>query len=165
MNPLVRIGLQLAVVMGCLYGAYHHGVSTTTEHYQGVIAKANQDHAEAVAKLQQQARDKERQHGEQLATIDQQHQEKLSHEINSRDRTIADLRAGNVRVRQRFTCPAASDQRVPSTSTSTSGGDEAQAGGLQREDAEFFVRFASEADEVTLQLQACQATVRSDRGQ
>lgn len=165
MNPLLKYAIALALVASTLFGAYHHGCSVTAADYELKITKANEQHAAALADLQAKARAAEDRNAQQIAAIDRTHQERLSHEIDSRDRTIADLRAGTVSVRKRFTCPASTDQRMPGAPASTGGSDAAQAGGLQQADAEFFVRFASEANAVALQLQSCQAVVKADRGE
>lgn len=77
------------------------------------------------------------------------------------DSTISDLRADNLRLRRKFTCPDPAN--AGATAASAGIGDGGAQGGLQQSDAEFLVRLAAEADAVALQLQACQAIVRSDR--
>ena len=67
--------------------------------------------------------------------------------------TIAGLRAGTLRVRDRFRCPAGVSQ-APAGAGSA---DDAGPGGLQREDAEFLVRIADEADAIARKLNALQA--------
>lgn len=66
------------------------------------------------------------------------------------DRTIADLRAGTVRLRPRFTCPA-----VPEGAGASSESVTADPGGLRIEDAEFLVRLAGEADRAADERQQC----------
>lgn len=163
MNPLIKFGAAIAMVLVVLFGAYHHGCSVTAAAYELKITEANEQHAAALADLQAKARATEDRSAQQIAAIDRTHQERLTHEIDSRDRTIADLRAGTVSVRKRFTCPAGADQRVLDAPISTGSSDAAQGGGLQQADAEFLIRFASEADQAVTQLAACQAVVRADR--
>lgn len=88
---------------------------------------------------------------------------KARHEID-----LASLRAGNVRVRERFTCPAGgSAGGAGSAAKAVSGpagmGDAASSGGLRGEDVEFLLREAERADQAVRQLMACQAIVRNDR--
>ena len=66
---------------------------------------------------------------------------------------IASLRAGTLRVRDRFRCPAGVSQ-APAGAGSA---DDPGPGGLQREDAEFLVRIADEADAIARKLNALQA--------
>lgn len=67
-------------------------------------------------------------------------------------RTIACLRDGSCRMRDRFTCP-----RLPGAAQAAPGNDDSAAFGLQVEDGEFLVREASRADGVADQLRQCQA--------
>jgi len=75
------------------------------------------------------------------------------------NRTIADLRRGTVRVRDRFTCQGA----MPQAAGSASGSHPAGQGGLSVQDAEFLVRFAGEADAIASRLTACQRVIAADR--
>lgn len=94
------------------------------------------------------------------ADIDTAYQKGITDGKVQLDSTLSDLRADVIRLRKRFSCPAAG---VPAAAASATVGDDAEASGLQREDAEFLVRLASDADAIALQLKACQAIVKSDR--
>jgi hypothetical protein len=76
---------------------------------------------------------------------------------NEKDAVIADLRAGNVRLRQRFTCPTPA---VPNSPTASGQRDGGEGSGLLEQDAEFLVRLAAEADERVTQLTACQNVLK-----
>lgn len=76
-----------------------------------------------------------------------------------KDSILADLRNANLRLRRRFSCPAS----VSSASGSAAGGDGATQSGLLREDAEFLVRLAAEADQRVSQLTACQAVLKEQQ--
>lgn len=95
------------------------------------------------------------------ADIDTAYQKGITDGKVQLDSTLSDLRADVIRLRKRFSCPAAS---VQATAAGAPVSDDAEAGGLQREDAEFLVRLASDADAIALQLKACQAIVENDRG-
>lgn len=73
--------------------------------------------------------------------------------LAERDRLLADLRAGNVRLRDKFRCP---DRRLPGATGPAAGSDGAEGGVLSVEDQEFLVRLGAEADDVARQLTACQ---------
>jgi hypothetical protein len=75
------------------------------------------------------------------------------------DRTIADLRRGAIRLRDRFTCKST----VPGPTTSAGGSDEASQGGLLRTDQEFLLHIGAEADGVARTLQACQDILSAER--
>ena len=95
------------------------------------------------------------------ADIDTAYQKGITDGKVQLDSTLSDLRADVIRLRKRFSCPAAG---VSAAAASATVGDDAEASGLQREDAEFLVRLASDADAIALQLNACQAIVENDRG-
>ncbi len=78
--------------------------------------------------------------------------------LAERDAVIASLRAGTVRVRDRFRCPT---PRLPEAAPGSGGSDGAGGGGLLPEDAEFLLQFAAEADAAARRLTACQAIIRS----
>lgn len=67
------------------------------------------------------------------------------------DRTIAGLRSGTVRLRERFTCPAA---KAPGASAEPV----TEESGLRVTDAEFLVRFADEADTIADERNQCIAS-------
>lgn len=108
----------------------------------------------------QRVLDSERATAKTQADIDTAYQKGITDAQAQLDSTLADLRSDVIRLRKRFSCPAAS---VPATVAGAPVGDDAESGGLQREDAEFLVRLASDADAIALQLKACQAIVKSDR--
>lgn len=74
--------------------------------------------------------------------------------IAERDGLLADLRAGNLRLRDKFRCPSGG---VSGTAGSAAGGDGPEGGVLSVEDQTFLVRLGAEADDVARQLTACQA--------
>jgi hypothetical protein len=70
-------------------------------------------------------------------------------------RTIADLRNGTLRLRDRFTCPKASRDSAASAP--------AEESGLLVSDAEFLVQFAAEADTIAADLNQCIASYNALR--
>ena len=78
---------------------------------------------------------------------------------------LNDVRSGTVSLRDRFTCPNTTDSgnSVPTVTASASIDNATEKRGLQREDAEFLVQLAGQADEVTRQLSACQAMLVQER--
>ncbi|CAG2144472.1 hypothetical protein LMG31506_03013 [Cupriavidus yeoncheonensis] len=156
----------LMVFAALFFGGVKVGTNGTNSAWQ---AKYNADLANAnkrTADAEKRERDKEDQHADDMAALDAKHTKELADAKTISDRTIADLRAGSIRVRDRLTCPAASGPGTASQAgTGASMGDAAARGGLQAADAELVLRIAGEADEVAVQLAACQAIVRMDRGQ
>jgi hypothetical protein len=84
-----------------------------------------------------------------VTAIDKKHTEEQERAKKDFDRTIADLRADNIRVRKAHTCP--------SGPTSLSDGEE--GGGLSTDDAEFLLRESERADDVVRQLTELQEYV------
>ncbi|AXF38215.1 putative Rz-like lysis protein [Ralstonia phage phiRSP] len=126
------------------------------------LAKAHKERADA----EQRARDIEAQRAADMATLDAYYQKELSDAKTVSDRTIAGLRAGTLRVRERFTCPGGAT-RTGAAGQAGAGagvGDAATRYGLQAEDVAVLLLEADRADEVTIALRACQAIVRGDRG-
>jgi hypothetical protein len=70
-------------------------------------------------------------------------------------RTIADLRNGTLRLRDRFTCPKASRDPAPSAP--------AEESGLLVSDAEFLVQFSAEADTIADERNQCIASYNALR--
>jgi hypothetical protein len=120
------------------------------------LATANKERADA----EQAARDVEAKRVADMAALDANYQKELSDAKADADATIAGLRAGTVRLRDRFHC-AAHPSAVPSTakaSTSPSGADDAT--GLQPADAGFLVRLVKDAD---AKVSALQRVLRNER--
>jgi hypothetical protein len=74
------------------------------------------------------------------------------------DRTVANVRADNLRLRERF---RACSNKLSTNSDPARGDDAANKGGLSRADEELALRIGAEADQVVHQLAACQQYVRS----
>lgn len=72
--------------------------------------------------------------------------------------TIADLRSGALRLRNRFTCPG-----VPRDPATTGQPESASAYGLRAEDAEFLVRFADKRDQIADERNQCIASYNALR--
>jgi len=163
-----RILIEVCVALVLAIAGFFYGSSITADSlnasHKAEIQTINARNAKAVVALQSNVRALEQGRVTDMATLDKQFTERLKHEIDSKDRTIADLRAGTVQLRKRFSCDDRTAQGgTGAPGTSTSLGDAGTPGGLQTEDAEFLLREAGRADEVVAQLSACQAIVRKDR--
>ena len=133
------------------------GYSQAADRYKLIIAAKEAEYAKAVAGAEAKARKAEQKHAADMAAIDTQHQEAINHVAQDRDRTIASLRAGALRLRPQFTCS------VSEAATPAGIGDGQTEGGLSAEDAEFFIREASRCDGIVMQLSAAQSVIRADR--
>lgn len=83
----------------------------------------------------------------QFAAIQSWYQQELENNRAEADKTIADYRAGNLKLRKQFTCLGKS---VSETSTPGQINDAARECGLQERDVEFLVRFAERAQTVVI---------------
>lgn len=164
------VAIASAVVL--FFFVYQFGVHVEHQARLAEVSQLKAQHAQAIADATQRAldaeareRSKEAQHAADMAALDEQRTKEMNDAKAAADATIADLRAGSIRVRDRFTCPAnaAGTGAAGQAGTSTSMGDAAQGHGLQPADAEFLLSEAKRADEVTVQLRACQDIVRGDR--
>ncbi|BCB28409.1 hypothetical protein SKTS_32950 [Sulfurimicrobium lacus] len=166
---LAAVALIAAVVAAFYaYGQQQFGLGMTSERAtwlareNGALTKANG----RIKELEEQARTREHEHAQDMAVASAKYQEDLKHEKAAKDRVIADLRRGDLRLRIPVTCPVpAAGDRTAALGTGPAGRDGETRAELSVEASEFLVGLASEADEVVHQLTACQAVVNADRKQ
>lgn len=159
MTPLDYVKAGAAVVL--LSVAFFGGCSVQKNRDTAAINEAHAATTALERKLDKEARDhaewvvaREREQSAELAEIDRKNTEVLESAKKDYNRTIADLRAGNLQLRKRFTCS------TPSAAQPSGGVDNAEEGsGLQKEDGEFLVSEAERADEVVRQLTAAQEVI------
>lgn len=135
--------------------AHAEGYADAEAEYKDKIANLERAYAQEAAAAVSKARAAERRHAMELDAISSRLILERAEGYEERDRTIADLRAGNVRLRNEWQgC-----KRMPATSAGASGADaEAE---LRARGAADIVRLAREADRW---IEACQSVIRSDRG-
>lgn len=167
-----KVGLAVFVFAGVWFGGY----SFRARLADADIAELNAAHAATLDTLDRTNRDAlqaatdnaraiEQRYTAQMAALDLKHTQELQ---NAQDRTEADIaavRAGELRLRNRFTCDntASPGGGVPPAGAGSGLGDATRGTGLQPADGEFLIRLAGRADAVVLQLRACQAIVAGDR--
>lgn len=166
---LVIVALSaLLMVLFYFYGQQQFGLGEKAERLKWLgrentaLTKANS----RIKELEEQARASERKHAQDMADASTTYQKDLKHEKAEKDRVIADLRRGNLRLHIAVTSPvsAAGDSATaPGTRAARCDGE--TRGELSLEASEFLVGLASESDEVAHQLTACQAVVNADRKQ
>ncbi len=171
LRALPYVAVLLALI-GFVGGAYMHGYATAADHWKVIVADMSKQAADADAKNADELADArervleyERHTVARMAVIDHQHQEDMRNAQIISERTIAGLRDGTIRLRDKFTaCQRSGSSNMPAATTSTSIGDGVASIQLQQADADLLVRIAGSADQVADQLRACQAVVRADRG-
>lgn len=155
---------------------YSLGAKSERVKANAEIAELKAEHATTLADLERtnqialqtatdDARATERRLTDEMAARDLIHTQEMTDATKKLEADLAALRAGDVRMRNRFTCP---DRPAASSGTAEIGagtglGNETGPRGLQREDIALVLRIAGEADAVAIQLRACQAIVRADR--
>lgn len=172
--------IAIAVAAAVVWFIYGKGVSDDRKRSDAAITALAAQHrlqitginlanSKALAKAQQDARDKEAADAQAMAELDKTHFKELQNAKAEAQRTIDGLRNGAVRVRAQYTCAPERAGRatggVPQASTSTSVGDGAAGRGFGAADAAAVIGAADEGDGWASQLLACQAIVKRDRGQ
>lgn len=166
-KPLGAV-LLMAAVLGAIYayGQQQFGLGEKAERTAWLnrentaLTKANTQ----IKALEDKYRAQEQKHAQDMAAASAKYQEDLMHEKDTKDRVIADLRSGALRLRVPVTCPdGAGGSGTAAPGPSTIGRDGETRAELSISASEFLVGLANEADQVVRQLTACQAVVFSDR--
>jgi hypothetical protein len=147
--------------------AYAAGEASERAKWQEREAKELAAANAALVAAQERAAAIQRQADDELAALDAEHQKELQHVQADHDRFVDDDFAGRVRVRgdiRAAACEGAARGTSPAAAAPAGGGDGAAAAGLPDALSRAVARgdaLAAEADEVVLQLTACQGVVRS----
>jgi uncharacterized protein involved in exopolysaccharide biosynthesis len=153
MTKYLTIALAVLVVTLAMLALYFRGASAISVDRQH-IAEQRADQLGTALKSSEAARVTEHAQADKLQAIAQQYEQDKTDAQAKADRTIADLRAGTVRLRNEWQgCPARS---VPATAGSTGqpdGDAELRAAG-----AADLVRIAASAD---AQIRGLQAAVKA----
>lgn len=155
------------VFVGALTGAYFYGHSNGVDServvWQAKEIKATQEADKALADAQDKVNSLQSQYANNLAVISGNYQQELKNVSATKDRTIAALRAGAIRLRDPGTHYTLSPNALPGSTAPTSGCDGQATSRLSDTTSEFLVREASHADAIVEQLNACQAVIIKDR--
>jgi hypothetical protein len=115
-------------------------------------------------RLSNEVRAKEAEHANKLASFSQAYQEQLQNVRLEKDKFVAGVRAGNIRLYIPQPARPAGDYPTLGQITATASRCDAPAEGeLPRDVTEFLYSEAGRADEIVNQLQACQEVVIEDR--
>ena len=153
----ILAAVVLLVASGVYFRAHYIGVGESRVQAQWDAREA--DYALKRAEAAIAARNLEARHRAEYAAIAARFlaEQKVADEKYQSD--LASLRAGSLRVRERFACPA----RSAEAPAFAGGAGEAGPGGLLSADAEFLLREAARADEVARQLNALIQAVGAGR--
>ena len=129
--------------------------TATSALHEAEDRKRDAEHAAALANATQAVLDAERAHAADLAAIAEAHEQDKRNAEAAYQRDVADLRAGNVRLQNRWRGCVATSEAI------ASGAAEPDAAARDREEsAARIVRAAREADDCIKRLQD---VIRSDR--
>jgi len=149
----------ILIAAGILAGLGAYFLIVDSNAYTRGKSEAETIHAQRALVAEETVRTLERQSAADIVAIEEKHRQELANVTRRKDRVIADLRAGNLRLRQLDTRSGGGPQARPGAA----GVDGGEKAGLPRQDIEFLVSLASEADAVVMDRQALQAIVRKDR--
>lgn len=112
------------------------------------------------------ARDEEQESAKKVAAVSGRYQKDIANANRAKTLAMDALRASGGGLRVSVTgCEATSNRPAEAAASASRRDGGAASGFLAENDAAFLLGEASRADEVTLQLRACQAVVRADRGE
>ena len=155
------------VFIGALTGAYFYGHSNGVDServaWQAKEIKATQEADKALADAQDKVNSLQAQYANNLAVISGNYQQELKNVSATKDRTIAALRAGAIRLRDPGIHYTLSPNPLSSSTAPASGCNGQATSQLSDSASEFLVSEASRADQIAIQLQACQAVIIKDR--
>lgn len=151
MHITTKAWLYLCVIIIYTAAVWYHGYHTSDNAWQLKEAKQQKAAADAAAKLSEEYRNKEQANATEWAARETQYINQAGADERDFRDTVARLRAGNgVRVKRELTCS------VPSSSATTSSGNDQAQDGLSSQVAEYVIGIGREADEVARQLALCQ---------
>lgn len=152
-----RILIIVAIIAAVLGSFFAWGHRWSSNEWSVRYTERENELLRDVAEAHARALTLEREAATRAADIDAAYQRGRDDVQNRTERTIADLRAGNLRLRHELAA-AACELSGPAAAT---GGDHAGAAAqLWREAAGDLVRLADECDAVVIQLSACQGLLR-----
>lgn len=144
---------QIALLLACAVAAVFWQQASSLRL---TLAQRDAADAKAQADAQGTARQTELGTSGDLAAVDARAQEDSRHGQEALAAVDAGRNSGTLQLRDNFKCPATS---VPGPAAAAGQRDAAPPAQLSREDEDFLVRFAAEADDVARRLNACQDTI------
>lgn len=163
MNAKALIALAAVLfLIAAFFAGQHQGKKIERAEWQAKEIKAAQDAADRLAEVQDETRQAEQAHQAAMVAASSTYLKELAHVRTEKDRVIANLRAGAIRLRDPGPYSFGRDS-MPTTCPGAGRCDGGTGADLSDAAAEFLVHLASEADEVTRQLAACQRILTEDR--
>jgi len=166
----MRLYLIIGAVVACVVsivvaGDWMYDAGATSER---LVCQSNESERlrtalAEVSRMQKQVRDDDTKHAKDLAKVSTDYQEQLLNEKTINARRVADIRNGTLKLRQPPSIKPNGDSGVTPPGAGTARCDGEAEGEFSIETSERLYGYAEEADEVVLQLTACQAVIDADR--
>lgn len=166
---LAGVAIAVLLAIALLWKLYDYAEGVGYDRAEREVAEErNAQLVEAnatIVRLQNERAARERQHALDVAAIDLAGQQKMTEVTRAKDRFVADVVAGRIRLLDPGRSPCAPRGGDPGrTALAGAGmGDGAGGGELSAEAGRFLLEEAAHADQVVVKLQACQAIVAADR--
>jgi hypothetical protein len=138
------------------------GSLSVTAEWHKEKSRVNAEAFEQIEQAHKKMRELEMAQVDALNKVENEYVAKLKQKDRERNRAIADARNNGLFINAQ--CPSGEDT-VPQTAASSDSGNEGTSVRLPNALSESLIDLLSEADSIAEQLAACQAVIRSDRGQ
>ncbi len=166
-NPYILLGiilLWLASTVGVGLWQRHDGANQCQASWQAREVSEQAQAAQQIKTLEDAARAQEQAHAADVAQISTNYEKELSDEHAKHLADITAIRAGALRLRDKSaSCLSTSYDSASQTTTSATGSDAATGCQLSPDVAANLFGLADRADQITVQLAACQRVVIDDR--
>lgn len=166
LNPYVWLGGLLVIVL-CFGTGYisgrQDGQKITAAKYEAAQRKADAQVATTLAAAQDRVNMIQQASQQAMIEASQTYQKELQNVTRIKNKTISDLRAGAVRLRDTGTRYTIGPDPMSNAATGSGGCNGSPGGQLSIETSEFIVGLAAEADDIVHQLDACQQIIIEDR--
>jgi hypothetical protein len=161
LNPLIIKWGAIALLILSVFGSgWHLGAKNVQSKWDFQSAVVAAESAKTLQEAQERVLTVERESVAKLVSVQAQYQKQLKGKQSEEASAISLAYSGGLRIDAE--CPS-NPSALSNTAASTTGGNGTTRVRLSKEAGEFLVRLAAEADRVTEQLTACQATIEADR--
>ena len=159
--------IKIVACAACIAAAsYRIGINSERVAWQTRESEQLRAANAKIMEAQDAARAAERAHADAMAAVSTNYQRRLNDASKQAAADRDAVRAGTIRLRDPNS-PAglrACGNFAAEASPTAPGRDDRATGELSAEATEFLLDLAADADQIALQLQACQSIVRADRG-
>lgn len=161
----IKIVACAACIAALCYWQYHAGRVAERAEWQARESEQLRAANAKIVALQAAARDAEQAKADAVAVVSATYQRRLNDANKQRAADAAAIGAGTLRLRDPGALGLRPGGNRATETTATAGGCAGRAAGeLSGEATQFLFDLAADADQIALQLQACQSIVRADRG-